>query len=422
MAFDPVPHPKGAARRIETTVRALAAAGSQVTLLTPGPGRLEGVDHQTVDLPQRNFLDRVLAFRAAAEAACRRPGWDLLWFRSIWEGLPAVREAGRRGLRVVYEAHGFPSVELPSHYPRVLEHEDLLDQVLVEEQAVLRGADLVVTPSRTGRHYLLGRGVPPGRVRVVPNAVDCQRFPWPPPPLPPAPPYRLAYLGTLAPWQGLGLALEALALLKNRLEVRLVVAGPHKGPWERELRQMARALGVRSTLEMVGPVVPEEFLPTAHFCLAPLPEDPRNGLQGCCPIKVLEYMACGRPILATDIRPLREVLRHGITAWLARPGSPWSLARGLGWLVEHPGEAAALAARAREEARERWSPQVFLGHLGTVLEDLGRVPPVCRLPPAPGGPLSGSPARALLRVPSEGPPAGPSCAGASPLGAGDLAP
>jgi hypothetical protein len=59
-------------------------------------------------------------------------------------------------------------------------------------------------------------------------------------------------------------------------------------------------------------------LQTAHVCLAPLADDPRNVVQGCCPIKLLEYMAAGRPILSTRIPPVEELLEHGQTAHLAR--------------------------------------------------------------------------------------------------------
>ena len=364
MAPDPVPHPKGAAQRIEATVRALLAAGAEVTLLTPaGPeGRvLEGVDQRCVPLPGDGFLERALAFRQAAADRLREAPPDVVWFRSPWEGVPAVLEARRHGFPAVYEAHGFPSVELPAHYPALRFRDDTLDRLIAEENLVLRGARLLVTPSRTGRSFLELRGVEPGRIRVVPNSVLLERFPDPAPPRPGLP-LQVAYLGTLAPWQGLGTLLEALRLCKGRLEVRLRLVGTRKGPWLRDLRHQARAAGVGSMLEVEGPVDPAgvpAFLAQCQVGVAPLPDDPRNSLQGCCPIKLLEYLAAGRAVLASRIRPVEELLEHGRTGWLVRPGSPRALAEGLEVLASRPDLLEALGRNGRAEAVSRWSRETF---------------------------------------------------------------
>jgi len=375
MAPDPAPHPKGAAQRIEATVRALAASGAQVTLLTPaGPGgrTLAGLDHRCVALPHEGFLQRALAFREAAGALIRQESPDLVWFRSPWEGVPAVLEARRRGIPAVYEAHGFPSVELPCHHPGLRSREATLDHLVAEENGVLHGSTLLVTPSRTGRTFLQVRGVHPERIRVVPNSVDLDRFPdfsAPPAGLP----LRLAYLGTLAPWQGLGVLLEALGRLKGRLELRLRVVGTRKGPWLRDLRAGVRALGVRGMLEIEGPLDAQQipaFLAEAQVCLAPLPDDPRNSLQGCCPIKILEYMAAGRAVLASRVRPVEEILEHGRTGWLVRPGSPLALADAILALANRPDRVAHLGLQGRLEAQSRWGRAGFDQAVAGVFEEL----------------------------------------------------
>jgi len=375
MAPDPVPHPKGAAQRIEATVRALALAGAQVRVLTPaGPeGRvLAGLDHQTVDLPQEGFLQRALAFREAARTLLTREPPDLVWFRSPWEGVPAVRDALRRGIPAVYEAHGFPSVELPAHHPGLRCREATLDRLVAEENLLLHGSCRIITPSRTGRGFLQMRGVPPERIRVVPNSVQLERF-TAPSPAGPGLPLRLAYLGTLAPWQGLGTLVEALAHLKGRLEVRLQVVGTRKGAWLRDLRNLVRALGVRGMVEVEGPLASEQipaFLAQAHLCLAPLPDDPRNSLQGCCPIKILEYLAAGRAVLATRVPPVEEIIEHGRTGWLVRPGSPSALAEGLLTLAGRPDLVEGLGRNARAEAQARWGRQRFEAAVAAVLGEL----------------------------------------------------
>ncbi len=74
------------------------------------------------------------------------------------------------------------------------------------------------------------------------------------------------------------------------------------------------------------------------------------------PLKVLEYMAAGKAILASDIPALREILRDGETALLLPPGEPEAWAAAARALLRDPGRAAALGARARAAflAKHTW--------------------------------------------------------------------
>jgi glycosyltransferase involved in cell wall biosynthesis len=128
-------------------------------------------------------------------------------------------------------------------------------------------------------------------------------------------------------------------------------------------------------------------LRTAQVCVAPLPADPRNSLQGCCPIKILEYMAVGRPILSTFIAPVEEILSHPGTGWLVEAGSPAALAEGIEWMRAHPREREELGLRAREEAVSRWGLGPFRERLETALGRLRNAP--LRSSPA-AGPVGGT--------------------------------
>jgi glycosyltransferase involved in cell wall biosynthesis len=108
-------------------------------------------------------------------------------------------------------------------------------------------------------------------------------------------------------------------------------------------------------------------LQTAHVCIAPLADDPRNVVQGCCPIKLLEYMAAGRPILSTRIPPVEELLEHGQDAHLVRAGSAFALAEGIAYLRDHPEAGEALGAQARATAVARFSVPHFREQLASAL-------------------------------------------------------
>lgn len=351
LAADSATSPKGAGVRIRATLAAFRALGHDVASFDP-----------PASAPGTPFLERALSLRRAAADWLRGRRADVVQFRSIWEGVPAVAWAKETGAAAVLEAHGFPSIELPAHFPGLLEHDAVLRKIIAEEQHVLGAVDRCVTPSSTGARFLAMRGVAADRVDVVPNAVDTALFSPAEAPPPDARPLRLVYVGTLAPWQGLGTLLEAMTRFRGAGGVELHTVGPARSAWRAELRSAARRLRVHHALHVSGATSQPDLVPilrTAHVCVAPLPADPRNALQGCCPLKLLEYMAAGRPILATGIPPVEEVVEHGGTAWLVDPGSPDALAEGIAWMRDHVAEREALGGRAREAAVREWTPERF---------------------------------------------------------------
>ncbi len=375
-ANDPVPFPKGAGRRIEATVRALHGQGARVTLVTPVQNsqteRLTDVPHQTIEVGsgQDPFIDRALRFRRGVEEILGQGGWDVFWFRSPWEGWAAQR-TGYHGLSV-YEAHGFPSIELPHHFPDLREQSQFLGRLAYEEQVLLTSAQRVLTPSRTGLRFLRSRGVAAEQVVVIPNTVPEEAFLERQYQV--SQPLRLIYTGTLAPWQGLDLLLEALLHLKNKLEFRLELVGTRKGRWTRPLRALAQQMRVRSHIEFSGPFPLAELrqrLLQADIAMVPLPADPRNTVQGCCPIKLVEFMAAAMPIVSTRLPVVEELVRHQESAWLVRPNSPWALAQGILHLAQDASLRQRLGEEARTQARSRFHRARFEEQLGQLLGELG---------------------------------------------------
>jgi glycosyltransferase involved in cell wall biosynthesis len=362
LAPDTIPSPKGAAVRIRRTLETMRALGHEVESFTPSGGAVE-----------TNFLDRMLRFRKEAAAWLRGRRADLVQFRGIWEGVSALEWARETGAHAIYEVHGLPSIELPYHFPSLLRHERVLDKLVLEERVLLESVERVVVPSRTNARFLRRLGVPAARIHVVPNAVDPDAFAAPAVVPADGAPLRLVYVGTLSPWQGLGTLVEALALLRAPSAYELHVIGPLKGVWRNALRRLARRLRVHHLLHLSGPMLQADLVPvlqTAHVCVAPLPEDPRNALQGCCPLKILEYMATARPILSTRIAPVVEVLEHDRNAHLVPAGSAAALADGLLWMKAQPEAREALGRQARVDVVRDFSPALFTERLAAALSGM----------------------------------------------------
>jgi glycosyltransferase involved in cell wall biosynthesis len=382
-AFDAVPSPKGAAVHIRETLSALVRVG-QVDLMTlPGtlPGEVVfpedgtgGHEHLAVRPPDGNFLHRALWFGDAVAERILTQRYDLVHVRSIWEGTPALAFRSERCYRLVYEVNGLPSVELRYHYPEITNHRDLLTRLRAQERDLLRGADALITQSLVSRRYLRGLGAPAERIAVIPNGVHPERFEIGCTPdsntegLP-----VVAYVGTLAPWQGLEVLIEAAALLAPRRPLRVWLIGGGRREWVRSLLKRARRLGIEERVELLGTVSPCEvprLLAEARVCVAPLSLTERNVRQGCCPIKLLEYMAASKPIVAPRLPVVRELLTDGETAVLYKPEKPARLAEALERILADPEFAAEIGRKARIRVQEAFTWAQHGSRLQTLYREL----------------------------------------------------
>ena len=377
IAFDVLPAAKGAAIHVGAFARALGTAFGDVRLITvadPLGTQVRdwaGVQHLPVAVHGANVIERALSFRTgvattlAALADTREP--HIYHVRSIFEGYPLVRRPSRPGRRLVFEVNGLPSIELKYHYPQVAGEREFLSKVRAQEQALIKAADLLITPSTVTAAHLHARGAATQRICVIENGVDLARFPFQAPSAPPAGrPLELLYAGTASAWQGIEVAMQALRLLNRELPTRLTVVGPSRRARSTELRRRARQLGLGADFRML-PAVDQNALAVLHHqsdvVLAPLLANDRNQLQGCCPLKVIEAMACGTPLVGSDLPVVATLARDGQEALLVRPNS----AKAIKDAVLRLHHDRALAARLAYAARDRVRAHYTWTHAGSKL-------------------------------------------------------
>jgi glycosyltransferase involved in cell wall biosynthesis len=365
-SFDRVPSPKGAAVHIGAFAEGLARAFGRLDLVTVGPEDLatrsafgEGIAHHTLPALGATLIERVLHFRIRFGAWWGGRRARVAHVRSIYEGYPIALRKGQTCDALVFEVNGLPSIELKYHYPDVADDRDLVEKLRVQEQRCLDAADLVVTVSEVTAGHLESRGVDRDRIRVIRNGVDTDLFAYRPPRPWDDRPVRLLYSGTLSPWQGVGDALDAVALVNREFAATLDLVGPARPGQARALRERCHDLGIADRVRLVGPVGQDELACLHRDCdvaLAPLRPDDRNLLQGCCPLKVLEAMASGTPVIASDLPVTRELARPGEEAILVRPGSAKAIKEALVLLRDLPELRTSLAesARRRVECEFTW--------------------------------------------------------------------
>ena len=179
-----------------------------------------------------------------------------------------------------------------------------------------------------------------GRSSVIYNGLEAPAMA--PSALPREPP-RILCLGRHATEKGFDVALAAFAAV-SRPDARLIVAGD--GLARPSLESMAAGLGLASRVEFPGWIPPERvpsLMNTASMVVVPSREEAFG-------IVALEAAAMARPVVATRVGGLPEVVVHGQTGLLVQRDDPGALGAAMVWLLEHPHAAERMGHAARRRA------------------------------------------------------------------------
>lgn len=191
----------------------------------------------------------------------------------------------------------------------------------------------------------------PGDYRIIPNGVDLSRFGRDscPDKADPNRPLTILFVGRLDRRKGFQNLLEAYISLKpDYPDLRLQVVGPFAPPEYQPYQKIAEVQGVTG-IEFVGYVSPERLPAFYHqadiFCAPSL---------GCesFGIVLLEAMAAGLPVVASDIAGYRTVLADGQEGFLTPPGQPEELAGALRRLLDQPQQRWEMGQRGRLKASQ----------------------------------------------------------------------
>jgi PEP-CTERM/exosortase A-associated glycosyltransferase len=267
-------------------------------------------------------------------------------------GIPAIRAARRAGLPVVYELRDLwenPSVDRG----KLTEGSPLYRAAQAFENHALRHADVLVAICRTLKDAIVPRA---GRtpVFVVDNGVDLEKFTARPRRPDLVEKYGLvgkrviAYLGTFQPYEGVELLVRAMPQIAAKVpDAHLLVVGG--GGEQPKLVDLAWSLGLDGRVTFTGRVPHDEVVDV--FPLAELLVYPRLFTRTTAlttPLKPLEAMSMGRPVLVSDIPPMRElVARSGETGLLFAPGDKDDLARAITSALADPAALARVGEGGR---------------------------------------------------------------------------
>ena len=359
----PVFGSKGCSVHVQEGIRALRNQGASVTLFAQRLGddpSADLVDVPVLKLPRLSKESAAARETAAMNANVQLGAWleregpfDMIYERySLWAhaGMTFARNAGIPGILEV----NAPLIEEQKQH-RSLVHENEARQIA---ERAFASARALIAVSRPVADYLESYRGTTGKVHVIPNGVNPDRFsPEITPAIPPpAGTFTIGFVGTLKPWHGVDGLVEAFAVLRHHApESRLLIVGD--GPQRETIEKQLALHGIRDAAHFTGAVAPEDvprFIASMDVGVAPYPH-----LENCyfSPLKIFEYMATGIAVVGSRTGQVTELITHEENGLLYEPGDTAELADLLVRLRTKPElrQQLGLAARKNVLRHHTWN-------------------------------------------------------------------
>jgi glycosyltransferase involved in cell wall biosynthesis len=303
--------------------------GHRVAIAGRGSGPLE-TDYE---LPFLNAIDFYTAYRL--RRIVTREGFDVV-HAHVARDYPVVATglAGLRGPKLVLTRQLIFRVRPHPFYSRV-------DGWIVTTNQILQSI----------------QHLSPRATTIIPNWVDSGQMPYQSRPI--REPVILGLLGQVSPHKGHDDAITAIGELGEGYQ--LLVAGRGRRDYEQSIKQKARGLPV----EFLGFVKPAQFLPRIDILIVPSWEEPFG-------IVVVEAMAAGVSVIATDAGGPPEILDHGRAGLLVPPRDPSSLVDAVRRLVSDEALRQELRERAIERIRSHYEINLTVPRIEEFYAQLGR--------------------------------------------------
>ncbi len=354
-------HYSGAERVQDLLALNLPACGYDVGFVTLKSGRFESNRKSTSSpiypVPMKSRLDLSCASKVAR--IVRQENYELIHAHTPRSLLVAARAARIARKPLVYHVHS-PVGRDCGNWLRNRFNTWI-------ESRMLRQCAQIICVSSSLCEYMRGMGHPPERLAVVHNGVPVDRGP-----MPEWPDNGVWTIGSVAlfrPRKGLETLIRALSVLREKSaesgrKFRLLAVGPFETPeYEQEIRALVAQLGVGSMIEWTG-FETDVRGRLQQMQVLSLPSLYGEGL----PMVVLEAMAAGLPVVASDVEGVPEAIRDGVDGILAIPGDSQDLATKMAALAASRTDWANISRNSRERQRESLSEWSMTRRIGEIYD------------------------------------------------------
>ncbi|MCB9233625.1 MAG: glycosyltransferase family 4 protein [Bacteroidia bacterium] len=375
--YSPHPHlnlasPSGYGTHMREMIAAFRELGHDVLPLIMGGTTL---DDESKDIPRPSLMKRIikgmtpkifweslkdlrlLSFDQQAKAALRREierfKPDFIYERANYAQVSGVEVASERGIFHVLEVNA----------PYVAERQHLQGKSLylakakaLEKQQLTRTSKVIVVSGPLREYYTLRHGIPKNRFLVMPNCVNPDSVR----PLEEVTrsireKYQLegkwvvGFVGSVQPWHGVDILIRAFAEFgQHQPEARLLIVGDG---WDvPNLKELSRQMGLAERVIFTGNVPFREVF--SYMEIMDVTVLAKTAWY-CSPVKIFEYGAMSRPVIAMDTESVREVMVDQQDGLLI-PAKPESLSQALDKLAENQEFAEKLAVNFHQKVMKEF--------------------------------------------------------------------
>jgi glycosyltransferase involved in cell wall biosynthesis len=299
--------------------------------------------------------------------------------REVGEDVSMVYErfAALQSLGMVFRKKGIPWVletQAPLFFEAKADRKSLVLTALAKrmEISAYQNCSYLICVTQSLKDIIVEHaGIDPDKIIVVPNGVDLRKFE------PDKystkrlfPGFTIGFVGGLFKWQGMDYLLRAMdELVKAGRDVNLVVVGD--GTMRESAEVLARQLGLESRVVFVGQVagsVVPEYIKGFDVCFSGQIPHAFGAMYGS-PMKLYEYMAMGRPVVASAFEDARNLIVHGKNGFLFQAQDHSSLVSTLELAYESRAELDAYGQLSREIVVEHHSWEARIKYMLSVIDE-----------------------------------------------------
>jgi glycosyltransferase involved in cell wall biosynthesis len=231
----------------------------------------------------------------------------------------------------------------------------------------LKNALLIIVPSKSLKISLTKRGIPCQKILVNPNGVDLKNY------SPKVSGYEIrekynlgnskliGFIGTFAQWHGVEELAKSIVIFFNSnpeclKNVKFLLIG--EGRLMRTIKTIINKSGYKHNVIFTGLIPQNEgpkYLAACDILLSPHIKNPDGSNFFGSPTKLFEYMAMGKPIIASNLDQIGELLNHRKTAFLVEPGDIQELANAMKTLIRNPQLRGILGMNAHTEVLQKYT-------------------------------------------------------------------
>ena len=358
---------KGASSHIRNFVRALISLGHDVSVMTSCSVDQNEFEFPVTVIPQPKFINDILheehtrvwralrhlfyngAIEKVFEHILHNQNIDLIYER--YSPFSAAGSIIARQLNIphILEVNA-PLADQGKRYRR----QALQEACELMEMTAFNRTNMIVTLTDELRQWMISIGIPSEKIIVRPCGVDETVFTPEGPSL--VDNFKgktvIGFLGSLKPWHDIELLAKAFEVLAEEDRYHLLVVGD--GPMRKTMQSLAMDFPDQVTL--TGAIPQQEvpkYVRAMDIAVAPYPN---LDLFYFSPLKVYEYMAMGKAVVATGIGQLKTLIRHGETGMLVPPGNLESFVKTIKQLAEDSNLRSVIGAQATQEiqANHTW--------------------------------------------------------------------